>query len=281
MTPVAPWKRPRIGVTGPDEGGGAAWWLTRLALWRAGALARRITPARPRQASELDGLVIGGGADVAPELYGRAPPSVAAVIREEGATDDARSSKEDEAHHGLGRRLVSAATLLLRRLSARKVRRPGGDPGRDELETRLIEQAFAAGKPILGICRGAQLLNVHFGGTLHQELATFYEETPQVRTVRPKKRIEIAPGSRLAGILRTESCLVNALHRQAVDRPAESLRVVARETAGVVQAVEHPGRRFVLGVQWHPEYLPQVPRQRRIFSALVEAARRASYLPFE
>ncbi len=255
-----------IGVTGPDEGGGAAWWFTRFALWRAGARARRITPARPVPFEELDGLVLGGGADVDPALYGEERSSLLEAATQGEAWEEDR---------GLGRRLVAALTLGLRRLSARKRLLPGGDRERDALERGLLRRAVEAGKPVLGICRGAQLLNVHFGGSLHQELEAFYEETPQVRTVRPRKRVEIEPGSLLAGILRTPACRVNALHRQAVDRLGEGLRIVARETTGVVQAVEHEARPFLLGVQWHPEYLPQVRRQRRIFERLADEARRA------
>lgn len=263
-------KRTVIGVTGPDEGGGAAWWFTRFAVWRAGGRARRITPSRANGIGPLDGLVIGGGADIAPALYGLEAPSLAEAMEEEGK--DGRNDDERR-EDALGRRIVSVLTLVLRRLLASKVARPSGDPARDELETRLIDEAMQAGKPVLGICRGAQLLNVHLGGTLHQDLGPFYTETPQVTTVRPKKRIEIEPSSLLAEILGTRSCRVNALHRQAVDRLAPSLRIVARESTGVVQAIEHPGHDFLLGVQWHPEYLPQIERQRRIFSRLVEAAR--------
>lgn len=264
-------RRPLIGVTGPDDGGAAAWWFTRLAVWRAGGRSRRVTPARPLRAAELDGLVVGGGADVHPALYGREAPSVAdALHREKG---DRRRGWT------LGRRLVGGLTLALRKLSARK--RPGAhlDRARDALETRLIREAVDAGKPVLGICRGAQLLNVHFGGTLHQDLAAFYTETPRLRTVRPRKRIEVEPDSLLASILRLPACRVNALHRQAVDRVAADLRAVAREPNGVVQAVEHPDLPYLLGVQWHPEYLPQVRRQRRLFEALVAAARRREGAP--
>jgi len=257
--------RPVIGVTGPDEGGAAAWWFSCLAVWRAGGRARRLTPSRGARAERLDGLVIGGGADVDPSLYGVEPPPVTEALSSQ--RDD------DEEERGLGRRLAAAATLILRRLLSRKVRGSSGDPARDALETALLDDALRHGLPILGICRGAQLLNVHLGGSLHRQLEDFYEETPQIRTVRPRKRIEIEPESLLRDVLGTASCRVNALHSQAVDRLAADLRIVARETTGVVQAVEHRSRPYVLGVQWHPEYLPQVPRQQRLFSRLVTASR--------
>lgn len=295
--------RPRIGVTGPDEGGAAAWWFTRFAVWRAGGRARRITPARPAPIEELDGLVVGGGADVAPSLYGRAAPSLGEALREDEGREEEIADREAEHDRKLRSeersetparrarlrtlwklltwpfRLVSALTLGLRKLAARKSAAgspedAAGDVARDRLETELLRGALAGGKPVLGICRGAQLLNVHLGGTLHQDLAEFYEETPQIRTVRPRKRIEVAPESLLAEILRTRDCRVNALHRQAVDELAEGLRAVAREPTGVVQAVEHRERPYLLGVQWHPEYLPQIRRQQRIFRRLVETASR-------
>ncbi|HEX2254194.1 MAG TPA: gamma-glutamyl-gamma-aminobutyrate hydrolase family protein [Thermoanaerobaculia bacterium] len=279
----AGFRRPLVGVTGPDEGGAAAWWFTRFALLRAGARACRITPSRPRGGEGLDGLVLGGGADVAPALYQQGVPSLAEAMapesREEAEEDaeEAGRGADPEAprsvSHGWGRRLVAGLALLLRRAAARKSRPSGGDADRDRLELGLLAEVLPAGKPVLGICRGAQLLNVHLGGTLHQDLSDFYVETPQITTLRPRKRIVVEPGSRLADVLRAESCLVNSLHRQAVDRLAPDLRVAARETTGVVQAIEHPDRPFLLGVQWHPEYLPQVRRQRRVFEALVRAAR--------
>lgn len=261
-------RRPVIGVTGPDEGGAAAWWFSRFALWRAGARARRITPSRRTGIEELDGLLLGGGADVDPALYGEEPPTLAQALEE----DEGEEEEKSWARKWSGR-LVAVSTLGLRRLFARKRRVSGGDPDRDQLETELIHGALAEGLPILGICRGAQLLNVHLGGTLHQELEGFYDETPQIRTVRPRKQIEIEPGSLLAEVLRTRACRVNALHRQAVDRLGEGVQIAACEATGVIQAIEHTDLPFLLGVQWHPEYLPQSRRQRRLFESLVAAAR--------
>jgi len=125
---------------------------------------------------------------------------------------------------------------------------------------------------MLGICRGAQLLNRAFGGTVATDLSSFYEERPNRRSAFPAKEVELAPDSRLASILGPEPCRVNALHRHAVDRVGEELRIVARESNGVVQAIEGAGPAWVVGVQWHPEYLPQIPRQQRLFEALVRAA---------
>jgi putative glutamine amidotransferase len=147
------------------------------------------------------------------------------------------------------------------------------DPERDALESDLAVQAWRQGKPILGICRGAQMLNLVRGGTLHQDVHEVYIEAPRMRTVLPKKTIHFDEDSRLADILRCNPCSVNALHHQSVERPGTDLRIVARDEAGIVQGIETTeAGRFAIGVQWHPEYLPQSRPQQRIFSALVAAA---------
>lgn len=252
--------RPLIGVTGPDHGGVAAWWFTRLAVHRAGGRALRITPQRPHHVQELDGLVIGGGADVAPDLYGAQPlPPSEEMTRGEV---------------GLFRRglalLAFPLMFLIRRILT--TRNPGLNANRDELEQNLLHAALDRELPILGICRGAQLINVTAGGTLHQHLTGFYQETPNIRSLLPRKTIQVEPDSRLARILGCTTCGVNALHDQAVDRLGEAVRTVAREPNGVVQAVELTSKPFVIGVQWHPEYLPHHRRQQRLFRALVDTA---------
>ena len=257
-------RRPLIGITGPDRGGAALWLAAALGVRLAGGRPRRITPARPHSAARLDGLIIGGGADVAPALYGQEP-----LVVEQG-------NGPGRSRHWTRRVatwLLFPPLYLLRRLLSLKSTEGRGDQARDELESALIDHADARGLPILGICRGAQLLNVRRGGSLHQDLSDFYTETPQLRTVLPYKSVELAPDSRLATILGRPKCRVNALHSQAIRDPGQGLAVVAREYTTVVQAIEDPTRPFVIGVQWHPEYLPQRPEQRRLFRHLVEAAR--------
>lgn len=268
---MPPRRRPVIGVTGPDRGGLAAWLATAFAIWCAGGRPRRITPRRAGQDHDLDGLIIGGGADVSPELYGELPEPVP----EEAVT---RSSR-----HWTGR-LATAALFpvfyLIRRLfSLGRVFSSGyditGDTDRDALENRLIEEADKKGLPMLGICRGAQLINVWRGGSLHQDLKDIYVEMPQLTTVLPYKLITLTPDSRLAAVLQRTQCRVNSLHRQAISEPGEHIKIVGREETGVVQAIEDSDRAFLIGVQWHPEYLPQRPEQRMIFNRLVECARQA------
>lgn len=147
---------------------------------------------------------------------------------------------------------------------------------RDELEWRMLERAAREALPVLGICRGAQLLNVFHGGDLHQDLYDVFENLVLHRTVLPRKRILIEPDTRLAGIMGRPEVRINSLHHQAVDRLAVGFRVAARDSDGIVQAIEATDGRFMLGVQWHPEYLPQSRAHQRIFAALAGAARERS-----
>lgn len=257
-------KKPLVGVTGPDKGGRAAWWATRYALRRAGARACWIRPGKPRAIEGLDGLVIGGGADVAPALYGEE--------QIEEVFEEARQ------RHTLRRKLAALLffpLVYLFRLLLSGHTTAREDQARDALETALIREGLDRNLPILGICRGSQLLNVVLGGSLHQELRDYYTETPQIRSVLPRKRVALAPGSRLSRILDCQYCKVNALHKQAINTPGQGLNVVAREHNEVIQAVEHADKTFVIGVQWHPEYMPQSEGQFGLFQALVEAARDA------
>ncbi len=167
--------------------------------------------------------------------------------------------------------LLSPLVLLVRYIGS--TRRHGVDPARDALELALLDHARARGLPVLGICRGAQLMSLAEGGTIVRNLRSLYAERPDLYTVLPRREVAIAEDTRLGHILGARSILVNSLHFQAVDVPGETMRVVAREPSGVAQAVEHRARPFWIGVQWHPEYLPQDERQQRLFEALVDAAR--------
>lgn len=146
------------------------------------------------------------------------------------------------------------------------------DPERDRLELALLEQMAPAGKPILGICRGSQLINIYFGGTLHQDIYMVYEKSPRMRTVLPRKTVIIEEGSRLGDIMGIGECRVNSLHHQSVDRLGKGLKVVAHEPSGVVQGVECAEHHFMIGVQWHPEFLVFTGAQQRLFHALIKAA---------
>lgn len=147
------------------------------------------------------------------------------------------------------------------------------DPERDALERALLAHSASRATPVLGVCRGAQMLNVFHGGSLHQELHEVYPHHPRIWTPLPRKRVALSEGSGLARRMRRETVVVNSLHHQAIDRIGAGLEVVGRDEYGVVQAIEHPGRAFRVGVQWHPEFLIFQRAQRRLFEGFVEAAR--------
>ena len=253
--------KPVIGITGPDKGGFFAWVFTKYAFRLTGAKVYRLTPSRPEPPYPLDGLVIGGGADINPERYGQNIPLVPP------STDEVSNGK---------------FSALLRRGFARighRLRREVGvgyiqvEPERDKMEFSLLDDAMKRDIPILGICRGAQMIHVYFGGTLYLDIRGFKFETPHIRSVLPKKRVIIEPGSKLAEVMQTTTCYINSLHKQAVDKLGNNLSVAAKDQNGIVQAVEHISHPFLIGVQWHPEYIPQRANHRHIFKAFAEAVR--------
>ena len=171
----------------------------------------------------LDGLVLAGGADLAPGLYG-ADPEPLTVVR----------------------------------------------PDRDAAEMLLARAALAADLPVLGVCRGMQVLTVAAGGTLHQHLPDVlgHEKHRPAPAVYGHHEARFTRGSRIAALM-GDDLAINCYHHQGVADPG-TLTVTGRAEDGLPEAVEDPAHRFVLGVQWHPE----VSRDRRLFGALVNAAAR-------
>lgn len=155
------------------------------------------------------------------------------------------------------------------------------DAARDRVELRLARWAVAEAKPLFAVCRGAQLVNVALGGTLHQDLA---QEVPgalhhanwpkdgHARDWRPHA-VRLTPGTRLAALLGAAEVHVNSMHHQGIARLAAGLAVNAVAPDGVVEGIEGTGEAFLLGVQWHPEDLaPADVAMRRLFAAFVAAA---------
>lgn len=159
-----------------------------------------------------DGLLLTGGHDIDPALYGQAP-------------------------------LPQCGVLC---------------PARDKMEVYLLRAALAADKPVLGICRGIQLLNAVLGGTLYQDLPTQHpSDVTHVMTPpydRAVHTVEILPGTLLADLFGAGALAVNSYHHQAVDKAAPGLQVMAQAPDGLVEAVRLPGKAFVVAVQWHPEF---------------------------
>ncbi len=218
--------KPVIGVTTSRQSGWRIFPLVAFNVWLAGGRAVRWVAGRPSDVNDVDGILIGGGDDISPDLY-------------EGT-------------------LITSSRL---------------DPERDAMEEALVCAAMEQGKPVLGICRGSQMLNVALGGRLDQDAYGTYETSERFWTILPKKVVEIVPATRLAAHTGTTPMKVNALHSQAVSTLGRSLTVAARDTGGMIQAIERTEDPFALGVQWHPEHLFYAHRQRAIFRALVNAAR--------
>ena len=148
------------------------------------------------------------------------------------------------------------------------------DTDRDAVEAALIDEALTRDLPLLAICRGLQILNVHLGGTLVQHLprAEHHVRRTPDRSL-PAHRVSIEPGTLLASIAQRETWEVNSRHHQAVARLGGGLRVCARDPEdGTVEAIELPMRRYVLAVQWHPEnQAPEDPEQRNLFRSFAAA----------
>ena len=141
------------------------------------------------------------------------------------------------------------------------------DAERDAFESRIIDCALVDRTPLLGICRGAQLLNVRLGGSLHQDLRRHRRRTSHRRTLLPLKTLLLEEGSQLRRLLGAGPLRINSLHQQSIDRLGEGLLISGRDLDDIVQAVEYPQRRFLVGVQWHPEFLLYIGAQRRLFRA--------------
>ncbi|MCF8566364.1 gamma-glutamyl-gamma-aminobutyrate hydrolase family protein [Alicyclobacillus tolerans] len=183
-------------------------------------------------AERIDGLLLAGGEDVSPLLYGEEP------------------------RKGLGDVI----------------------PERDELEFALIQAMRKRHKPILGICRGIQVLNVAYGGTLYQDLVREWKGTvvhsQRARRSHLSHSVQIDPESRLFHLLgENEKVTCNSFHHQAIKDLGRSLAAVAWDDEGLIEAVEAKGEDFVVGVQWHPENLWRpYPVFLGLFRGLVQAA---------
>ncbi|MFC0547780.1 gamma-glutamyl-gamma-aminobutyrate hydrolase family protein [Kutzneria chonburiensis] len=139
-------------------------------------------------------------------------------------------------------------------------------PDRDETEFALVQSALAVGLPLIGVCRGMQVLNVVLGGTLTQHVPDVTGSSAHRPVIGQFGRTEVKmePGSAVSDIL-GGTASVSCSHHQAIDRLGDGLTVTARSVDGVIEAVELAGADFAIGVQWHPEQDAEV----RLFKALV------------
>lgn len=204
------------------------------AIWRAGAVPVLLpVDGNKDRALEMldmvDGLLISGGNDVSPEMYG---------------------SKENK-----------CGTL---------------DENRDAMEKCLLEKALEMDMPVLGVCRGVQLMNAALGGTLYQDLPS--EGYPNHTITKFARNIathtvDVKEDTLLAKILGSVELGVNSFHHQAVERLADGLEAAAVSKEGIVESVYMPGKKFVLAVQWHPEMMFDSEVQQKIFAAFVDVCK--------
>ncbi len=148
------------------------------------------------------------------------------------------------------------------------------DPKRDALEQEVLADALKKDMPVLGICRGAQMLNIHLGGNLHQDIYETFENVPKMRTPLPRKQVHVSKDSHLFNILGREKFCANSIHHQSIDRLGKGLEICAKDDYGIVQAIEDPNANFRMGVQWHPEFLIYHSWQRSLFNAFADAIKK-------
>lgn len=234
--------RPKIGMTSWHYQDNEERWEAILedypcAVREAGGLPLMLptTSSSPDMArayvETIDGLILTGGADIHPSLYGDT------VLDRCGEIDEAR----------------------------------------DRFEVELVHAARSRNLPILGICRGLQVLNVALGGSLYQDLSYRRQtdpihQSPRERRREPAHQVVITAGSRLAEILGAQKLRVTSTHHQIIRDLAPGLTVNAIAPDGVIEGIEGAGR-FLLAVHWHPERMfSSHPEQLRLFRALVDEA---------
>ncbi|TVQ23548.1 MAG: gamma-glutamyl-gamma-aminobutyrate hydrolase family protein [Spirochaetaceae bacterium] len=223
--------RPAIAITSSRFPLSPGYFAIAIPVWLGGGRPRRISLRSAPDPDTIDGLIVAGGADVAPDLYGYQP----------------------------------APRKRYNRV-------------RDLNEIWWVEHARERGIPVLGICRGAQLMNVAAGGTLHQAVRTAYRNARYphhpIAHLTFRKRVFVDANSVFGRLVGRPELMVNSLHKQAIDRIGRGLKVTAREQNGVVQTIEDVQHGFCIGVQFHPELLIYRAVFRRLFRALIACALR-------
>ncbi|CUI16755.1 Peptidase C26 family protein [Candidatus Protochlamydia naegleriophila] len=187
-----------------------------------------------RQMELIDGLLLSGGYDVHPLLYGEEPDA------------------------------------LLQDLY----------PERDQYEIQLTQGAYQSGMPILGVCRGLQLMNVAFGGTLYQDVSRHspfvLQHLQHAQVHVGAHTVELVEGTVLKNAMQVDLLLTNSFHHQSVKKVAPGFRVNALAKDGIVEGIEKVDHPFIVGVQWHPELMVEKQLEAgKLFKSFVEASKAA------
>ena len=217
-------RKPLIGICLPDKGNFFAYLFIKLNLIVQNAFCIRLRPSKNNvKLEKLDGIILSGGSDIDPTLYGA----------------------HKNAHN----------TPL--------------DKKRDAFELEVLDFAYNNQLPILGICRGAQLINIYFEGNLHAKILDLDEYLIHKNSIFPIKQAEIKKNSSLHRTVKEDSIIVNSIHNQAIDEVGDDLEVSATHES-IIESVEKKDYPFLLAVQWHPEYLIYLKEHRRIFEKFVQ-----------
>ncbi|ASQ45925.1 gamma-glutamyl-gamma-aminobutyrate hydrolase family protein [Legionella clemsonensis] len=223
--------RPVIAITYSNNQSKIVIGAIKLAIWLSGGTCLCVNTRQNQDNFNYDGLLLCGGVDITPDLYG--------------------SSKK--------------ANYLY-------------DFERDKLELKHLFYAERHNLPVLGICRGCQLMNVYRKGTLYTDIEKVFEEAQYPSHLLGylffRKQIQINPRSLLFKITRKISLKVNSIHKQSIFNLGHNLKIGAIEKNNIIQSIEDPSKKFFLGVQFHPEFLIYKISFLNLFKEFVNSTRR-------
>lgn len=229
--------KPRILITHSDHQSLIQLFFIGLAVRLAGGYPAFVSPNKNTNPISFDALILYGGVDVSPKLYGKA--------------------LKVNYHY---------------------------DNNRDEMEIHYLGVASKKNMPILGVCRGAQLMNVYHGGTLHADVTKAFEKAKYPSSLLGyiffRKKIKINAGSLLRKIIKRKIVKVNSIHRQSIDKVGDGLMATSFEYNGIIQSIENTYKNFYMGVQFHPEFLIYKSRFREIFNVFVESVKKYNFMPY-
>ncbi len=217
--------KPLVGICLPDKGNFFAYLFIKWNLKIQGATSVRLRPSKNNiDFKRLDGVILSGGNDIDPTLY--------------GANKDAHNTELDKK--------------------------------RDAFELEIIDKAYKEELPILGICRGAQLINIYFEGNLYAKILDLDEYLIHQNSIFPIKEAKVKKNTDLHSAVEEDEILINSIHNQAINKVGEDLEVSSKHES-IIESVEKKDYPFLLALQWHPEYLIYLKEHRNIFKKFVKA----------